>query len=183
MVISPLLRGLSGLEWDAKNRSLRLAPRLPANWERARLRNVPLGNAIVDLSYERQAGHWRERATPKAPQVFCLAPQATPEQPCRAAPAPVKEFFAPVKPVEIALPATLPEEGSDTRQFKILNETHSDHEATFTIQARARSSYELPVRLNRPHITVRGGQMSNGKLHIEFPESNADQTETVEFVW
>jgi hypothetical protein len=112
MVISPLLRGLSGLEWDAKNRSLRLAPRLPANWERARLRNVPLGNAIVDLSYERQAGQWRERATPKAPQVFCLAPQATPEQPCRAAPAPVKEFFAPVKPVEIALPATLPEEGS-----------------------------------------------------------------------
>jgi len=71
----------------------------------------------------------------------------------------------------------------DTRQFKILNETYSDHEATFTIQARARSSYELPVRLNRPHITVRGGQMSNGKLHIEFPEPNADQTETVEFVW
>jgi glycogen debranching enzyme len=183
MVISPLLRGLFGLEWDAKNRSLRLAPRLPANWERARLRNVPLGNAIVDLSYERQAGQWRVRATAKAPQVFCLAPQATPEQPCRAAPALVKEFFAPVKPVEIALPATLPEEGSDTRQLKILSETYSDHEATFTIQARARSSYELPVRLNRPHITVRGGQMSNGKLHIEFPESNADQTETVEFVW
>jgi hypothetical protein len=39
------------------------------------------------------------------------------------------------------------------------------------------------VRLNRPHITVRGGQMVNGKLHIEFPEANADQTETVEFVW
>jgi hypothetical protein len=183
MVISPLLRGLFGLEWDAKNRSLRLAPRLPADWERARLRNVPLGNATIDLLYERRAGQWRVRTIAKSPQVFCLAPQGTPEQPCRAAPASVKEFFAPVMPVEIALPAPLPEEGSDTRQLKILNETYSEHGATFTMQAPARSSYELTVRLNRAHTTVRGGQMSNGKLHIEFPESNADQTETVEFVW
>jgi glycogen debranching enzyme len=183
MVISPLLRGLFGLEWDAKNRSLRLAPRLPADWERARLRNVPLGSGTIDLSYERRPGQWRVRGIAKSPQVFCLAPQSTPEQPCRTEPALMKEFFAPVEPVEIGLPAALPEEGSDTKQLKILNEVYSDHEATFTMQAQARSSYDLPVRLNRPHITVRGGQMVNGKLHIEFPEANADQTETVEFVW
>ncbi len=183
MVISPLLRGLFGLEWDAKNRSLRLAPRLPADWERARLRNVPLGDTTVDLTYERRAGQWRVRGIAKSPQLFCLAPQDTPEQPCRTGPALVKEFFAPVEPVEIALPSALPEEGSDTKQLKVLNEVYSDHEATFTMQAQARSSYDLPVRLNRPHITVRGGQMLNGKLHIEFPETNADQTETVEFVW
>lgn len=183
MIISPLLRGLFGLEWDAGNRSLRLAPRLPADWERAKLKNVPLGNATIDLSYERRPGQWRIRAIAKSPQVFCLAAQGTPEQPCRTAPALMKEFYAPVMPVEIALPVALPKEGSDTRQLKILNEVYSDHEATFTMQAAARSSYELPARLNRPHITVRGGQMSNGKLHIEFPEANADQTETVEFVW
>jgi len=183
MVISPLLRGLFGLEWDAKNRSLRLAPQLPAGWDRARLKNVPLGNTTIDLTYERRAGQWRVRATAKSPQVFCLAPQGTPEQPCRTAPATMKEFLAPVKPVEISLPAALPEAGSETRQLKILDETYTAHDATFTLQARARSSYDLPVRLNRPHITVRGAQMSYGKLHIEFPESNADQTETIEFVW
>lgn len=183
MVISPLVRGLFGVDWDAKNKSLRLAPQLPADWERARLRNVPLGNTTIDLTYERRAGQWRVRAIAKSPQVFCLAPQGTPEQPCRTAPALMKEFFAPVKPVEISLPAALPKEGSDTRQLKILSETYSAHNATVTMQAPARSSYELPVRLNRPHITVRGAQMSYGKLHIEFPESNADQTKTVEFVW
>jgi glycogen debranching enzyme len=183
MVISPLLRGPFGIEWDAKNRSLRLAPELPADWERARLRNVPLGNTTIDLAYERRAGQWRVRATAKLPQVFCVTSQGTPEQPCLTAPALMKELFIPVKPVEISLPATLPQEGSDSRQLKILNETYSAHDATFTMQAPARSSYELPVRLNRPHMTVRGAQVSYGKLHIEFPESNADQTETVEFVW
>jgi hypothetical protein len=144
---------------------------------------VPLGNTTIDLTYERQAGQWRVRGIAKSPQVFCLAPQGTPERACRTAPALLKEFFVPVKPVEISLPATLPGEGSDTRQLKILNETYSAHEATFTMQAPAHASYELRVRLNRPHITVRGAQISYGKLHIEFPESNADQTKTVEFIW
>ncbi len=56
----------------------------------------------------------------------------------------MKEFFAPLKPVEISLPAALPEPGSDTRQLKILSGTYSAHDATFTLQARTRSSYDLP---------------------------------------
>jgi hypothetical protein len=183
MVISPLLRGLFGLEWDAGNRTLRLAPQLPADWERARLRNVPLGNTTIDLVYERQAGQWRVRAAAKSPDVFCLVSQSAPREPCRMAAALEKEFLAPAKPVEIAIPAALPEEGSDTRQLKILNETYSAHQATFTIAARGPSSYELPVRLNRPQVAVHGAEILRDKLHIEFPEPNVYQTKTVEFAW
>jgi hypothetical protein len=183
MVISPLLRGLFGLAWDAGNRNLRLAPQLPADWERALLKNVPLGNTTIDLTYERQAGQWRVRAVAKSPEVFCLVSQSAPRQPCRAAPASEREFFTPSKAVEIAIPATLPEEGADTRQLKILNEAYSAHAATFTIAAWGGSRYELPVRLNRQHVAVRGAEMFRDKLHIEFPGSNAYQIKTVEFAW
>ena len=33
MVITPLLRGLFGLDWHAANYTLRIAPHLPAGWD------------------------------------------------------------------------------------------------------------------------------------------------------
>ncbi len=42
MVISPVLRGLFGLEWDAAGNKLTVTPSLPADWDRATLRHVPL---------------------------------------------------------------------------------------------------------------------------------------------
>ncbi len=33
MVISPMLRGLFGLDWDALNHTLRISPHLPADWD------------------------------------------------------------------------------------------------------------------------------------------------------
>jgi glycogen debranching enzyme len=183
MVILPVLRGLFGLAWDAENRTLRLAPQLPASWEHARLRNVPLGQASIDLTFERQAGSWRVGVAAKSPEVLCLVSQTAPEQPCRAALALKKEFSAPAKPVEIAIPAALPREGSDTRQLKILNETYSAHTATFTIEAWGGSRYDLPVRRNRDHLTVRGAEWVDDKLHLEFPASDRYERKSIEFDW
>src|SRR4029077_8278168 len=56
MVVTPALRGLFGLDWDAPNRVLRVAPNLPADWGRARLHNVPLGNSRLEVEFSREAG-------------------------------------------------------------------------------------------------------------------------------
>src|SRR5581483_5667305 len=62
MVISPLLRGLFGLSWDSLNHTLHVNPQFPADWDHARLHNVPLGAAKIDLDFERSGGKWIVRA-------------------------------------------------------------------------------------------------------------------------
>ena len=53
MVVSPLLRGLLGLEIDATSHQLRLAPHVPAGWKSFEIHNIHIAAGIVDLKYER----------------------------------------------------------------------------------------------------------------------------------
>jgi len=55
MVVSPLLRGLFGLQTDAQNHQITLAPHVPADWTSFRIRNVPMQNARVDFQYRKTA--------------------------------------------------------------------------------------------------------------------------------
>jgi glycogen debranching enzyme len=54
MVITPLVRGLLGLEWDAPHRRLTLAPQLPADWERVEIRNLHVGETTLDFIINRR---------------------------------------------------------------------------------------------------------------------------------
>jgi glycogen debranching enzyme len=49
MVVSPLLRGMFGLETDAATGTLRFAPHVPADWTAFAIRNVAVGAAKMDL--------------------------------------------------------------------------------------------------------------------------------------
>ncbi len=51
MVVSPLLRGMFGLETDALHRRLIFAPHTPADWTRFSLENVRVGNTTLSLNY------------------------------------------------------------------------------------------------------------------------------------
>jgi len=53
MVVSPILRGLFGIERDAQNHTLVFAPHPPADWSTFAIRNVSLGDAQVDLRYQK----------------------------------------------------------------------------------------------------------------------------------
>ena len=53
MVLSPALRGMFGIGWDAAHNRLNLDPHLPASWNQATLHNVPLGGRRVELEYRR----------------------------------------------------------------------------------------------------------------------------------
>jgi glycogen debranching enzyme len=56
MVVTPLLRGLLGLEMGDGGRTLTFAPHLPATWDRVRAGNLPAGPGRYDVSYERTPG-------------------------------------------------------------------------------------------------------------------------------
>ncbi len=56
MVVTPLVRGLLGIEVDAVNGRLTLAPQLPPSWERVSVRNIAIGSAIVDAEITQATG-------------------------------------------------------------------------------------------------------------------------------
>jgi glycogen debranching enzyme len=55
MVISPLLRGMLGLEFDATTHFLTFAPHVPAGWQDFSLHQIQAGNNSLDLNFSRSA--------------------------------------------------------------------------------------------------------------------------------
>lgn len=56
MVVSPLLRGLFGLETSAPTNTLHFAPHVPANWQDFSIDNIPIGTTVVSLHYHKEVG-------------------------------------------------------------------------------------------------------------------------------
>jgi len=53
MVISPILRGLFGLQVDAEKHQVTLAPHIPADWTSFAMRNIRIGDAGLDIQYKK----------------------------------------------------------------------------------------------------------------------------------
>jgi hypothetical protein len=56
MVVSPIMRGLLGIEVNQSGRHLTFAPQLPADWDKVSALNVSAGDVRYDLAFERSAG-------------------------------------------------------------------------------------------------------------------------------
>ena len=54
MVISPILRGMMGLEVNALNSSVTFAPHVPAGWNDFAIHNVKVGATQLDFTYHRR---------------------------------------------------------------------------------------------------------------------------------
>ena len=55
MVISPILRGMFGLQIDSEKHQVRLAPHFPADWTSVAMSNVRMGGTVLDLHYRKTA--------------------------------------------------------------------------------------------------------------------------------
>ncbi len=77
MVVSPLLRGLLGLERDAAARRIRLAPHLPAHWREFEMMNLRIGDASLQFQFTRDANsialEWQNASTKPAELEFSPA--------------------------------------------------------------------------------------------------------------
>ena len=67
MVITPLLRGLLGIEATGGGQELRFAPQVPADWDQVEARNVPVGDTKFDLSLRRKPGSLTVALTKREP--------------------------------------------------------------------------------------------------------------------
>ena len=55
MVISPILRGLFGLQTDAEKHQVRLEPHFPADWTSLAMHNIHVGSVGLDFRYRKTA--------------------------------------------------------------------------------------------------------------------------------
>jgi hypothetical protein len=56
MVLTPLIRGLLGIDVDAPARRVTLAPHLPPDWDSVAVSNVPVGRGSISFIVRRTAG-------------------------------------------------------------------------------------------------------------------------------
>ncbi len=181
MVISPVLRGLFGLEWNASAKTLTVTPRLPADWTTATVRRIPVGNATVDLIFTRQGSDWLVTSSNAEIHLATHAAQA------RLA---GNTLRIPVPPLEVAVPASLPAPGAQTEQMKVLDEQRAPRSLTLTLSAPGSSTQTFSLRENAPHLRVTADHATiapeRDGLHpitVQFPAGQGYVTQTVTFSW
>lgn len=78
MVISPVIRGMLGIEVDDAGRTLKFAPSIPADWDDLAVRGVRAGTALFDIKMTRDEGKMTisvtRRGSGTAPEKLVLAP-------------------------------------------------------------------------------------------------------------
>ncbi len=148
MVLSPALRGLFGVSYNAGTDTLTVHPQLPATWPGATLRHVPVGEGKrVTLTFEREGGAMAVREQAEDASVGTAS--ALPKLDGRGGvPGKDGELRIPLAGAEIAIPATLPLPGRETAQLKVLEQHADAHSATWVLEAQGGAAYALPLRLN-----------------------------------
>ena len=185
MVISPILRGLFGLEWDAAANMLTITPNLPAQWDKAALHHVPLGGGDLDLEMTREGTMLTVRATGAAAQKIVLASH-TP-----GAKTAGNVLRIPLPAVEVGIDQALPEPGATTQKMKVINQQPALNALSLTLSAAAGSHQTILLRMNdlRAKLHVEGAQLpapgssSVRALQVDFGSGQGYVEKTVKFTW
>jgi glycogen debranching enzyme len=179
MVVSPVLRGMFGIEWNAADHSLSVTPHLPAGWDSAMLRHLPLGDSSVDLAFTRRGQDLVVQATGPAAAGLKLSSLTA------GAKAEGAALHIPLPPVEVAINEHLPPFGQETKQMKVLEEQAAPHSLTLTLAAQGSSQQALLLKENAAGLRVRteDGKIGDGELVVSFPAGAGYVTKTVTLSW
>jgi hypothetical protein len=208
MVITPAVRGLFGISFDAEHKTVMVDPHLPAEWEGATLHHLPVPGGTADLIFHRERGEMVVRLE-RGPDGVILKSKGA----ASARAASPGELRITLPAVEVGIPAELPLPGASTSQLKVIEETYSGNSLTLMLEGEAGSAYNLPLRVNETtagKLVVEGGNISPGMLvdlsprletwfsqggfqvsdnatlrglHIEFPAGAGYQRQTVHVTW
>jgi hypothetical protein len=182
MVISPVVRGLFGLEWNAAGNKLTVTPSLPADWDRATLRHVPLAGSTVDVEITRSGSTLLVRTS--APSVV-LDSRATGAKWAGGV------LRIPLPAVEAALAHALPNPGAMTQQLKVLDQQSVGNSLSLRLSAPANSRQTIMLRINDAHakLHVEGAEMpqennsSLRPLQVDFGAGEGYVEKTLNVTW
>lgn len=186
MVLIPALRGLFGVSIDALNDTITVDPHLPAQWPSATLRHVRIGEATVDLRYERRGASMHVSLLNAPPDSKIALKSASPSATTLKD---GTELVVPLPAVEVGVCSgaadTLPLPGARTMQMKILDEQRSPTGLVLQLEAPGGSTQRLFVRRNATnlHLAAEGAVLNGNDLSLSFPEGNGYQLLTVTLRW
>jgi hypothetical protein len=186
MVVTPLVRGLLGIEVGDAGQRLRFAPQLPADWDRVSVRRVAVGPSRVDLALERGAGSMTVTATVASGPMpaLALAPalpldarvrsvridgadtrfRARPEGDVqrievdvpKGASGPRRIVFAYDEGTDVFTRIELPDAGSVSEGLRVLRARVENGILRLVVEGRAGRSYRAGVRTPR-HVNAVAG--------------------------
>jgi glycogen debranching enzyme len=185
MVISPVLRGLFGLDWDAAGNKLTVTPSLPAEWDRATLHHVPLAGGSVDVEITRSGAMLLVRASGPSAQSVLLDSRAPGGKWAGGV------LRIPLPPVEAGLDHGLPNAGATTQQMKVLNQQSVGNSLLLKLSAPANSHQRIMLRVNDPHVKLHidGAQVPQGNnssllpLQVDFGAGEGYVEKTLKITW
>jgi glycogen debranching enzyme len=174
MVITPVMRGMFGIDVDALSRTVSVTPRLPADWDHAAVRKLRVGDSVVDLLYRRERGE----------MVLSLKPISGPTVKLKNARGTGSELRLPLPAVEVAIAHGLPSRGSRTTQMKVLQASLEAHSLKLEIEGVGGTEAILKLRRNQAvQVRVDGAQLEGDTVKAHFSEGAGYQTQTVTFHW
>ena len=185
MVISPVLRGLFGLEWDAAGNKLTVTPSLPADWDRAKLRHLPLSGGSIDLEIARTGAMLLVRASGSSAQSVLLDSRIPGAKWAGGI------LRIPLPAVEAGLAHALPKPGATTQQMKVLDQQSAGNSLLLRLSAPANSHQTIMLRINDPHakLHIDGAEMPQATnsalrpLQVDFGPGEGYVEKTLKFTW
>jgi hypothetical protein len=204
MVISPVLRGMFGLEWNAASHTLTVTPHLPADWKTATIRHLPFAENNLELTFTRRGQELIVQASGTSAEKILLQSRAagakvergkieratTEGATSERGTAQDATLRIPLPAAEVAIPAHSPAFGQETQQMKVLNQQDTANEMALTLAAQASSRQTVVLRENAPNkkVHTNDGQIGAAidglrTVTIDFPAGEGYVTKTVTFSW
>jgi glycogen debranching enzyme len=172
MVVTPLLRGLFGIDVDALQHAINVTPHLPASWPSAEVHHLAVGKSVVNLGYKRE----------KQAMFVSVDTVSGPPVHLRSGTTSIR---VPLPAVEVSIPHGLPLRGARTAQVKVIGETTTDHSLRLEVEGIAASESMFAITRNDVSARPRaeGGELTGDQLRIHFPAGSGYVTQTVTLTW
>ena len=165
--------------WDAAAGTITVAPHLPASWDHAVVRQVPIGSGKTDLTFERVGGEMVVRATGGVKLRSAVA----------GARATGAEVRVPLPAVEVGVTSELPVAGAVTTQMKVLEEVAGARSLELRLSGMGGTREKISLRRNKAGVVVRAdgatvaGEGALGSVVVEFPAGAGYVEKTVKLTW
>jgi glycogen debranching enzyme len=173
MVISPILRGMFGLQWDESRHALSISPHLPADWSTASIHHLPFGRTRIDLTMRRDGQTLAIAASGPGAAGLHLVSHIEGVKEGNS------ELRVPLPAVEVYTGHKLPAFGAETHQMKVLAERYEGRSLELVLSAPAGTVQSLGVRVNGPALhlrfaNARAGDIGDGlgRFTVSFPAGN-----------
>ena len=157
MVVTPVLRGMFGIDVDGLQHAIKVTPHLPADWPAAQVNQLRVGSSTVNLKYRREG------------MSMLVSSQTVSGAEVKLEGAGHDGVLRLTLPaVEVAIGHGLPLPGARTAQLKVVDEVHEARALRLQVEGAAGTTARLNVTRNNPAVNLRvdGGVLKGDELTV-----------------